>query len=189
MSTSSTTSEEAITSDVIETSVNTDGRKPYDWESKYPKLARNEIRGEAIYIGIILFLSLCGLVSCWCGFFGLTLATESSHSIPLNYIMLYFFSGLLGGVIFGVKYFYRVVARGYWTQDRRYWRIFSPWISSCVSLIIGCMVASGYITADRDLSISLSTCIGFIAGYFADEAVGKMSEVAVALFGSNHKAK
>ena len=30
-------------------------------------------------------------------------------------------------------------------------------------------------------------CVGFITGYFADEAVGKMSEVATALFGSNSK--
>lgn len=51
MSTSSTTSEEAITSDVIETSVNTDGRKPYDWESKYPKPARNEIRAKQYILG------------------------------------------------------------------------------------------------------------------------------------------
>ena len=30
-------------------------------------------------------------------------------------------------------------------------------------------------------------CVGFITGYFADDAVGKMSEVATALFGSGSK--
>ena len=80
-------------------------------------------------------------------------------------------------------------ARGYWTQDRRYWRIFSPWVSACIAVVVGCMVVSGYINADQNPSIAVGTCIGFISGYFADEAVGKMSEVAIALFGSNTKAK
>ena len=32
--------------DVIELNVNTDGRKPYEWMSKYPDEARAEMRGE-----------------------------------------------------------------------------------------------------------------------------------------------
>ena len=35
-----------------EENLNTDGRKPYQWESGYPKEARTEIRHEAIYVGI-----------------------------------------------------------------------------------------------------------------------------------------
>ena len=143
--------------EVIETTVNTDGRKPYDWESKYTKEARSEMLREAIYIGIVL--------------------------------ALYFFSGLMGGDIFGIKYFYRVVARGYWTQDRKYWRVFSPWISACVALVVGGMVVSGYVNTVKAPSAAAGLCVGFIAGYFADEAVGKMSEVATALFGSNSKAE
>lgn len=36
--------------DVFETNVNTDGRKQYDWESKYPECAQKEMKKEAIYI-------------------------------------------------------------------------------------------------------------------------------------------
>lgn len=175
--------------EVIETTVNTDGRKPYEWKSKYPKEARDEMLGEAIYIGIVLALSLLGLYLNWCGVFSCHLEEEPTRAIAFDGIVLYFFSGLMGGTIFGIKYFYRVVARGYWTQDRKYWRIFSPWISACVSLVVGCMVVSGYINAAQSPSTAAGLCVGFIAGYFADEAVGKMSEVATALFGSSSKAK
>ena len=42
--------------DVIETSVNTDGRNQYDWESRYPENAHvwNSKSGEKL-IGIVLF--------------------------------------------------------------------------------------------------------------------------------------
>ena len=175
--------------EVIETTVNTDGRKPYDWESKYTKEARSEMLREAIYIGIVLALSLLGLSLNWFGVFSHCLGGYSARFAAFEGIVLYFFSGLMGGAIFGIKYFYRVVARGYWTQDRKYWRVFSPWISACVALVVGGMVVSGYVNTVKAPSAAAGLCVGFIAGYFADEAVGKMSEVATALFGSNSKAK
>ena len=58
---------------------------------------------------------------------------------------------------------------------------------ACVAFVVGCMVLSGYINATQTQSFAAEICVGFITGYFADEAVGKMSEVATALFGSNSK--
>lgn len=144
-----TNSENDEIKEVIEESVNTDGRKPYNWESGYPESARKEIRYEAIYIGIILILSLLGLLFNWCGYFSRFICLEAEKQSSFETILYYFISGLLGGTIFGIKYFYRVVARGYWSQDRRYWRIFSPWISSCIATVVGCMVISGFINANR----------------------------------------
>ena len=189
------TNEEAKTTqgnavqDINETNVNTDGRKPYDWKSKYPQEARHEMRCEAVYIGVILVVSLGGLFFNWCGVISSMVGVEPTRVVVFEGSVLYFFSGLLGGTIFGIKYFYRVIARGYWTQDRKYWRIFSPWISACIALVVGCMVCSGYINAAQTPSTAGGICVGFISGYFADEAVGKMSEVAAALFGSSGKAK
>ncbi|MBP3524272.1 MAG: hypothetical protein J6M56_11970 [Clostridia bacterium] len=175
--------------DAIETKVNTDGRKPYEWQSKYPKEARNEMLWEAIYIGAVLVVSFLGLFLNWSGVFSCFLKVDPTRVIAFEGILLYFLSGLMGGTIFGIKYFYRVVARGYWTQDRKYWRVFSPWISACVALVVGCMIVSGYINATQTPSTATGVCVGFISGYFADEAVGKMSEVATALFGSSSKVK
>ena len=58
-----------------------------------------------------------------------------------------------------------------------------------MALVVGCMVVSGYINAAQTPSTAAGVCVGFISGSFADEAVGKMSEVATALFGSSSKAK
>ena len=169
--------------------VNTDGRKAFEWKSKYPDEARKEMRWEALYIGVVLVVSLAGIFLNWCGLISCWLGIVDSKIISFEGIVLYFFAGLTGGTIFGIKYFYRVIARGYWSQDRRYWRIFSPWISACIALVVGCMVVSGYINASQNPSTATGICTGFLAGYFADEAVGKMSEVAKALFGSNNKTK
>ena len=175
--------------DVIEINVNTDGRKSYDWKSRYPKEAHDEMLREAIYIGAVLALSLLGMFLNWCGVFNCCVGEDPARASALRGIVFYFFSGLMGGTIFGLKYFYRVIARGYWSQDRKYWRIFSPWISACIALVIGCMVVAGYINAAQAPSTATGVCIGFLAGYFADDAVGKMSDVAKALFGSSSKTK
>ena len=176
--------------DVFETNVNTDGRKQYDWESKYPECAQKEMKKEAIYIAIILIIAFSLLIFIVGGLIdkvGNLIGLEAKKTASLEGVIIYFFSGLLGGPIFGLKYFYRVVSRGYWSQDRKYWRFFSPWISACVAFVVGCMVLSGYINATQTQSFAAEICVGFITGYFADEAVGKMSEVATALFGSNSK--
>lgn len=176
--------------DVFETNVNTDGRKQYDWESKYPECAQKEMKKEAIYIAIILIIAFSLLIFIVGGLIdkvGNLIGLEAKKTASLEGVIIYFFSGLLGGTIFGLKYFYRVVSRGYWSQDRKYWRFFSPWISACVAFVVGCMVLSGYINATQTQSFAAEISVGFITGYFADEAVGKMSEVATALFGSNSK--
>ena len=176
--------------DVFETNVNTDGRKQYDWESKYPECAQKEMKKDAIYIAIILIIAFSLLIFIVGGLIdkvGNLIGLEAKKTASLEGVIIYFFSGLLGGTIFGLKYFYRVVSRGYWSQDRKYWRFFSPWISACVAFVVGCMVLSGYINATQTQSFAAEICVGFITGYFADEAVGKMSEVATALFGSNSK--
>lgn len=51
--------------DVFETNVNTDGRKQYDWESKYPECAQKEMKKEAIYIAIILIIAFSLLILSW----------------------------------------------------------------------------------------------------------------------------
>lgn len=143
--------------DVFEASVNTDGREPYEWKSKYPECARKEMKKEAIYIGAILLLSFILLICIVGGLIdliGSLLGLESKKIVSLEGIILYFFSGLLGGTVFGLKYFYRVVSRGYWSQDRKYWRIFSPWISACIAFVVGCMVLSGYINATHTQSFA-----------------------------------
>ena len=88
--------------DVFEASVNTDGREPYEWKSKYPECARKEMKKEAIYIGAILLLSFILLICIVGGLIdliGSLLGLESKKIVSLEGIILYFFSGLLGGTV------------------------------------------------------------------------------------------
>ena len=99
--------------DVFETNVNTDGRKQYDWESKYPECAQKEMKKEAIYIAIILIIAFSLLIFIVGGLIdkvGNLIGLEAKKTASLEGVIIYFFSGLLGGTIFGLKYFYRVVS-------------------------------------------------------------------------------
>lgn len=173
--------------------INTDGRKPYDWESRYPIEAQQKMKFDAGYIATVLIISIIALVMLLRGCLWTAYVENSNldeeRLLTFESLLIYFFSGLLGGTVYGMKYFYRVVARGFWSLDRRYWRIFSPWISACIALVVGCMMTSGFITSVETQSILASICIGFVAGYFADDAVSKMSEVAKALFGTSSGTK
>jgi len=110
---------------------------------------------------------------------------------PIAKYLIYFATGgLLGGSIYGMKYFYRVIARRYWTQDRRYWRILSPFISMAIAFVIGCMIYAGILNSgkpDSGFKNSWGVAFGFFAGYFADEAVGKMYDIATMIFGKTKK--
>ena len=173
--------------------INTDGRKPYDWESHYPKEARSQMKYDAIYIAAVLIVSITALVmllkGCLWAARTENTALDEERLLTFESLSIYFSSGVLGGTVYGMKYFYRVVARGFWSLDRRYWRIFSPWISGCIALVVGCMMISGIVSSVETHSVLTSICIGFVAGYFADDAVSKMSEVAKALFGTSSGAK
>ena len=167
--------------------INTDDKDQYDWKSKYPPEARKEIRWESVYIGVIFILSFALLVLNFLGVFSKLLELEESQILQFEYIVYFSSAGMLGGIVFGMKYFYRVVARGYWTQDRKYWRILSPFISMSVAFIVGTMASSGILMAHNSSKNMWAIAFGFFAGYFADEAVGKMYEMATLLFGKTKK--
>ena len=161
----------------------TDGRKPYDWCSRYQPIARKEIRWEAFYLLTLLLFSF--IISC----LGCIDVEVPFLSLKINKFVLYASSGMLGGSVFGMKYFYRVVARGYWHQNRRYWRLFSPLMATTVAFVIGTMIDAGFLSPTKTLSITAIVSIGFLSGYFADDAIGKMYEIANVLFGRSSQPR
>jgi hypothetical protein len=90
---------------------------------------------------------------------------------------------LLGGIVFGLKFFYHAVAKGLWHQDRRIWRLMSPYLSMSIGLVVGAMIDASFISTAKPISGAAFVSIGFLAGYFADRAVAKMGEVASVVFG------
>jgi hypothetical protein len=93
---------------------------------------------------------------------------------------------MLGSVLFGGKYLYHVVGRGYWHQDRRLWRILTPWLSATLAFVVAAVVDSGLLGLSfSDGKSSHAGCVsmGFFSGYFADKALAKMGEIADVVFG------
>jgi len=92
--------------------------------------------------------------------------------------------GLLGGAIFDMKWFYKSVAHGFWNEDRIYWRLFTPIISLSFAFCLACIFKNNIVLYGDEFS---AATLGFLSGYFSDEAVGKMAEVAKVLFNTNTK--
>ena len=171
-----------------DTTVNTDGKGKYDWISRYPKEAQDVMFWEAVYLFFIGFATFIILVLVCCGYstnLFVWLGCSRTEYYPIGmYLSITYFSGMLGGVVFGAKYFYRVIARGYWSVDRKYWRYFSPWLSGIIGLIVGVMSLSDLLGGTMSFQLYRSAIlIGFFSGYFADEAIGKMAEIANVIFG------
>ena len=110
-------------------------------------------------------------------------------SFTLRKYAFYSISGMLGGAVFGIKYFYRVVARGFWHQDRKIWRIMSPFLGMGLAFIVGAMLESGVMKIERLSSTPGIVSIGFLVGYCADTASAKMIEIANVFFGQNKNEK
>lgn len=171
--------------------LNTDDRKIGEWKSRYPTEAIAEIRKDAWFVAVVLGLTLVSLILVWNGTMHKWVAwTCASTCAPetLTKYSLFFLGGLLGGVLFGIKYLYKVVGRGMWNMDRRLWRVFSPFVSGGLALAIGAMVDSGIMGLTiNTTSASGFFSMGFITGYFADGALAKMQDVADTIFGSPRK--
>ena len=160
----------------------TDGRERYDWRSRYTDAA-SEIRWEGIYLGILLFLALVLILSTWQGWIDSMFLVPPARHTTFQRYAFYCSAGLLGGVLYTLKYLYRVVARGYWHQDRQLWRVMSPFLAVSVALVVGAMMEASLLRVQVNLSSAGAVSVGFLAGHFADNAVAKMVDIAAVLFG------
>lgn len=167
----------------------TDGRKQYQPLTRYPIEVKNQIHIEAAFLFIAFVVSLGFLFAIWKGWINLLCPLSVGETLTLKKYGYYSSSGMLGGIVFGMKYFYRAVARGFWHQDRMYWRFMSPFIAMAVALIVGAMIDASIMSAQRPVVNPAIVSIGFLAGYYADEAVGKMYEIATAVFGKSATTK
>lgn len=168
------------------TSDPTDGRAEHFYKSRYPQQACHEITIEAAFLMIMLCFSLYFLFLSWAGLLSSVGNFTPEQASTIKKHGYYAFAGMLGGITFGMKYFYRVVARGYWNQDRRVWRIMSPFIAMVIGLMTGILIESNMSNSTVHVMNGYSmVLIGFLSGYFSDEAVGKMYEIATVIFGKS----
>lgn len=154
-----------------------DGRRTGNYKSRYDGIVQLKIWRDAIYIFALMIISFLLIYSNFNGCLAEKLCIPAGKREVFQKYAYCLSSGLLGGSTFGLKYFYRVVARGLWNEDRIFWRLFSPFIAVSISLVLGVILYN-----DIMKSTPQAVIIGFLAGYFADEAVSKMYDVACVLF-------
>ncbi len=169
-----------------------DGRKTGNFASRYHRWTRVQQFGEAAYlvvlmsaVGLICLKTLTGEASKFLGF-----DVGASADKGLQMFAFVAAGGLLGGILFGMKFLYHAVAKGIWNQDRLLWRVLSPLLSLGLAVAAGALLDSGIagLTFKSD-SHSTHFAVGFIVGYFADKAIQKMADIADTVFGMKDSGK
>jgi hypothetical protein len=171
----------------------TDGKKEGQWKTDYPPEARKCIRLETTYLVFVTGLCLYGVF--WViQQFNLSLPDPNQTSVQPSQIYLVFLgalsAGTLGGCSFGLKCMYHFVAKRWWHEDRRLWRLLSPPLSGILSLFMVFLVASGLLEIFDSTFLEHPIRVmafSFIVGYFSDKALAKMSDIADTLFGGLKK--
>jgi hypothetical protein len=163
-----------------------DGRKPYEWRSRWERDAKRSMLVDGLYLTAVLLL--CPVVL-------FVLDTEKLKSLLAltphvsRELALYgsaWMAGMLGGDVFALKWFYHSVARGKWHVDRRAWRIFTPVVSGALAFGTGALFISEVLpifnpTITR--SIGGVTGLSFVVGYFSDNAVAALAATADRVLG------
>jgi hypothetical protein len=154
-----------------EQEVYTDGRKPWEWESKYPPEARREITFEArvLSVAFVLLLAIAGI------FLGLA---DQSVPIALPWIpatlyvnfrvLAIYFVGSVGGLTFSIKWLIHSAAKGKWHHDRCYWRFLVPLLGGVYACVVLTLIDAGLLGGaqllDKPRPIAIATGLAFLVG-------------------------
>ena len=159
-----------------------DGRKLGEWKSNYPPEALKKINSEKWYLLILLsvIIIMALLLGIQCK--SQIVACEFALSPTVHSYCFAWIGGMLGGIVFACKWLYHAVARNMWHEDRNIWRVVSPLLSGIVALIFIIIFCSGITSNVEIYSVHKSCGIGFLVGYFSDNAIGKLSELANVFF-------
>lgn len=160
-----------------------DGHKQWEWKTKYDDYAWKYIKAETIYMVVLLVVGIVLVVLNFLGVLHSWYSKIVSQNIILDQGIFMketycAFFGFLGGVVYGIKILYKAVARGKWHRDRVLWRIFTPWVSLVLSIVVASMMAGSIFSKNTYISIA----IGFFAGYFSESAIGKLYAIAKIMF-------
>jgi hypothetical protein len=170
----------------------TDGRRPYEWQSKFPPEALQRINTEAYVLTGMLTITLLGAGVCL-GLSDQTLAiaVDGDLKIWISFRLLaIFLVGWVGGVTFSIKWLIHSAAKGKWHSDRRYWRFMVPSLGGVYACVVMTLFGSGIFPANASANptaIPATAALAFLVGYFSDGVSGLLSNVANAVFGTLEK--
>lgn len=165
-----------------EFSLPSDNHDRWHWITNYkPRTCWIQISIEALYLTGLLVLGffvlyhlyMGNLYTYYCGV--ASIQREQAIFYKEVYCVLF---GFLGGTVYAIKILYKALASGMWHQDRLLWRVFSPWVSLVLSIVIASLMADK-VFGDNYFSAII---VGFFAGYFSESAIGKLYDIAHILF-------
>lgn len=173
----------------------TDSRRPGEWRSRYEPEAWKFIRREAAYLVVFMVTALAVMFLVWLRVPQRWLHLSARDTYVFSRYAFAGLSGAMGGVLFAMKWLYHTVAKQEWHLDRRPWRYLTPLISGGLAFFTVAIVQS--VSAFDPTVVSTnarSTAFGFLIGFFSDNALAKLAEVAETLLGrtrhtSGHKSQ
>lgn len=148
---------------------------------------------------VLLIASIAGLI--WIGYYVAPDAPADNRNLPLldliyprdRKFLLWVsvaLSGVAGGAAFDLKWLYHSWAKWTWNCDRLFWRLLVPILSGCVAVFVSMMVSSGVLSFINPAFFNNfygSLSAGFLIGYFSDNALAALQNVAMKWFGTVDK--
>jgi len=96
-------------------------------------------------------------------------------------------SGSAGGTAFALKWLYHSVAKWTWNRDRILWRLIVPPLSGVFAVFVAFMVSAEivpFLNAKAFDSFYRALGAGFLLGYFSDNVLAALQNLAVRWFGT-----
>lgn len=175
----------------------TDGRNPGSWESRYSGTAWLQIIFELTYLILILAVSGSALIYIGICITG-TLRTSTFVVMPtlaselhrefIQWVVVVL-AGIVGGIVFDLKWLYHSVAKGLWSRDRVLWRLLVPLISGVVSVFLAFIIVSGLLPFIRNETFRttyFALGFGFLFGYFSDNVIAALQNFAKRYIGTTN---
>lgn len=174
-----------------------DHRRRGEYKTRYDKAAWLQITAEFLYLIVLLFLGAAALL--WLGYF--VAATSPEDQRQFGYFayprdrefllgLTIALSGLVGGTAFSLKWLYHAVAEWSWNVDRVFWRLIVPFLSGILAFFVASMISAGIVSVFNAAFFSNffgALGGGFFIGYFSDNVLAALQNLAVKWFGTVDK--
>jgi hypothetical protein len=161
-----------------------DNRPLGDWHSRYHADAWRHIWVETIYLFVLLMAVVGSMLAVWLMYPQKHWQLTAQNSLTFSRYALAWLSGTLGGLLFAMKWLYHSVAKQRWNLDRRLWRYLTPHISGGLAFATVAIIQSlGVFDPSLASTPARTTALGFLVGFFSDNALAKLTEIAETIFG------
>ena len=174
-----------------------DFRRRGEYQTRYKKKQWTQIVIEFSYL--VFLVLFCGAMLVYIGYVVGATSPEDTRSFgPLSYprdrsmllITTVLLSGIIGGASFSLKWLYHSVAKWIWNTDRILWRAIVPLLSGILALFVSAMISSGIVSvfnAEFFMNFYGALGGGFFIGYFSDNVLASLQNLAVKWFGTVDK--